>query len=236
MVHLGAISSINSHVILDHVEIENVKFPVYVEGGSIIMNHCSMACDFTCDYINVKGGDALIENCIFYGSGAQDTDAIDLDNVTGGIIRHNRIYYFTGLNSDGIDIGENSEDILIASNLIYHSGDKGISIGQGSTVTVDRNLVVGCKNGIAVKDNSVAVIVNNTFFYNDTTVSCYEKNQGAGGGTAEIVNTIFSSNLLSSIYTDDLSVAAVRYSLSDSELLDGEGNLFSDPLFIDQLI
>ena len=236
MLHKGAISSINSHIVLNHIEIENVEFPVYVEGGSIIINSSSIACDFTCDYINVKGGDALIENSIFYGSDALDTDAIDLDNVTGGIIRNNRIYNFTGFNSDGIDIGENSEDILISSNLIYHAGDKAISVGQGSTVTLDRNLVVGSNHGIAIKDNSSAYVINNTFFYNDTAISCYEKNEGAGGGTAEIVNTILSSNLSSSVYADELSVISVSYTLSDSELLDGEGNLFSDPLFIDQSI
>jgi len=236
MVHHGAISSMNSHVVLDHIEIENVEFPIYTEGGSVILKNSSIACDFICDFINVKGGDALIENCIFYGSDAQDTDAIDLDNVTSGIIRNNRIYDFTGYNSDGIDIGENSEEILIESNLIYHSGDKGISVGQGSSVVLDRNLIVGCNNGIAVKDNSAAYVINNTFFNNDTAISCYEKNQGAGGGTAEIVNTIFSGNLSSSIYTDELSIMSFSYTLSDSELLVGEGNLFSDPLFIDKTI
>ena len=235
-IHHGAISSINSHVVLGHVEIENVEFPIYVEGGSIVLNSSSIACDFICDFINVKGGEALIENCMFYGSDAQDTDAIDLDNVTSGIIRNNRIYDFTGYNSDGIDIGENSEDILIESNLIYHSGDKGISVGRGSSVVLDRNLIVGCNNGIAIKDNSAAYIINNTFFYNDTAVSCYEKNLGAGGGTVEIVNTILSNNLLSSVYVDELSIISVSYTLSDSELLSGEGNLFSDPLFIDNTV
>jgi len=45
-----------------------------------------------------------------------------------------------------------------------------------------------------------------------------------------------SSNLSLSIYVDDLSTASVSYSLSDSEILQGEGNLFSDPYFIDQTI
>ena len=236
MIHQGAISSINSHIILDHIEIENVVFPIYVEGGSITINNSSLASDFTCDYINVRAGDTIIENCVFYGRDAPDTDAIDLDNVSGSIIRNNRIYDFSGSNSDGIDIGESSDEVIIFSNLIYHAGDKGISIGQGSTATVERNLIVGCNNGIAVKDNSAAIIVNNTFFFNDTTVSCYEKNEGQGGGTADIANTIFSSNLSSSIYSDDISVVDVRYSLSDSELINGEGNLFSDPVFIDQSI
>ena len=97
-----------------------------------------------------------------FGSDAEDTDAIDLDNVNNGIVRNNRIYNFNGSNSDGIDIGESSEDILIVSNLIYHAWDKGISVGQSSSVIVDKNLVVGCNNGIAVKDNSFAYITNNT--------------------------------------------------------------------------
>jgi hypothetical protein len=236
MVHHGAISSIHSHIILNHVEIENVEFPIYAEGGSIILNSSSIASDFICDYINVKGGNVLIENCTFYGSDAQDTDAIDLDSVTSGIIRNNRIYNFTGFNSDGIDIGENSENIIIATNLIYYAKDKGISVGQGSTVALDRNLIVGCNIGLAVKDNSEAIVLNNTFVYNDTTISCYEKNEGGGGGSAEIVNTILSNNLSLSIYADELSMASASYSLSDSELLEGEGNLLTDPLFVDQSI
>jgi hypothetical protein len=236
MVHHGAISSIHSHIILNYVEIENVVFPIYAEGGSIIINSSSIASDFICDYINVKSGNALIENCTFYGSDAQDTDAIDLDGVTSGIIKNNRIYNFTGFNSDGIDIGENSENILIVSNLIYHAKDKGVSVGQGSSVILDRNLIVGCNNGLAVKDNSEALVLNNTFVYNDTTISCYEKNEGAGGGSAEIINTILSNNLSLSIYADELSMISASYTLSDSELLEGEGNLLTDPLFVDQSI
>ena len=104
---------------MSHIEIEDVVFPIYVEDGSISISESELSCDYICDYINVKGGEALIENCTFFGSDAQDTDAIDLDNVNNGIVRNNRIYNFTGSNSDGIDIGESSEDILIVSNLIY---------------------------------------------------------------------------------------------------------------------
>ena len=230
--HKGAISGVNSDISISHAEIEDVLFPVYLEGGSLHINQSSISCDFICDFINVKGGDAFIEECTFFGSLAPDTDAIDLDNVTNGIIIRNKIYDFQGTNSDGIDIGENSQNIDIVSNLIYHSYDKGISIGQKSSVNAFKNLIVGGNNGIAVKDSSSAYILSNTFFNNDTSISCFEKNEGAGGGTAEVVNTILSNNLLSSVYTDELSSASVRYSLSDTELLDGEGNLFADPIFV----
>ena len=80
----------------------------------------------------------MIEDCTFFGSDAEDTDAIDLDNVTNGIVRNNRIYNFSGSNSDGIDIGENSENILIISNLIYHAWDKGVSVGQNSSISLEK--------------------------------------------------------------------------------------------------
>ena len=80
------------------------------------------------------------------------------------------------------------------------------------------------------------ILQTTRFFYNDTSVSCFEKNEGSGGGSAEIINTILSTNLSSSIYLDDLSSASISYSLSDSELLDGEGNIFSNPLFVDQTV
>ena len=236
LVHHGAISSINSHVVIGHLEIEDVLFPVYVENGSLSINASLISCDYICDYINVKGGDALIENCTFYGSNSEDTDAIDLDNVINGMVRNNRIYNFLGSNSDGIDIGESSEDIHIASNLIYHAFDKGISVGQSSSVFAEKNVIVGSNHGIAIKDNSIAHIEKNTFFYNDTSISCYEKNEGAGGGSAEIINTILSNSISSSIYFDNFSSASLSYSISDSELLPGEGNIFSDPQFMDQSI
>ena len=53
--HHGAISSINSHTVISHLEIENVLFPIYVEDGSISINGGVLSCDYICDYINVKG-------------------------------------------------------------------------------------------------------------------------------------------------------------------------------------
>ena len=233
LIHRGSISSYNSHIKLSHIEIEDVIFPIYIEGGSISIDSSYISCDYICDFINVKGGNALIENCIFFGSNAPDTDAIDLDNVVNGVIRGNRIYDFQGLNSDGIDIGENSQGINILSNLIYHSYDKGISIGQQSSVNIIKNLVIGGNHGVAVKDSSFAYILNNTFFNNDTSISCFEKNEGAGGGSAEIINTILSNSMVSPIFTDELSNVVVSFSLSNTEDIEGESNLFADPMFID---
>ena len=232
--HHGAISSINSNIVLNRIEIEDVIFPIFVSGGSVHMKESSIECEYICDFINVKGGDGIVENCSFFGSSAQDTDAIDFDDVTNGIIRNNRIYHFSGFNSDGIDIGENSENILIDSNLIYHARDKGISVGQNSSTIIRKNLIIGSNHGVAIKDNSESYIINNTFFNNDTSVSSYEKNEGEGGGIVQIVNSILSNSAFTSTFVDEFSELSVKFSLSNTELLSGEGNLFLDPLFLDQ--
>ena len=54
-VHHGAISSINSHLVISHIEIDDVIFPIYVEDGSISISESVLSCDYICDYINVKG-------------------------------------------------------------------------------------------------------------------------------------------------------------------------------------
>jgi hypothetical protein len=61
-------------------------------------------------------------------------------------------------------------------NLIYYNSDKGFSVGQGSTVTIQKNLVVGCTLGVGIKDTgSAATIDQNTFVSCGNGVAIYEK-------------------------------------------------------------
>ncbi len=236
LIHRGAISAKDSYLQLDHVDLRDVEFPIYIEGGSSSISFCTIRSDQICDFINVKRGVTRIDNCTFFGADAPDTDAIDLDGVTDGIVSNNRIYNFSGYNSDGIDIGEATQGVLLTSNLIYHSSDKGISVGQDSYVIIDHNVIVGCVHGVAIKDNSSALISNNTFYNNHNSVSCFEKNEGVGGGTAEVVNSIMAGSLVASVYADQFSSISVRYSLSSTDLIPGNGNLFLNPLFVDQSV
>ncbi len=231
--HRGAISAINSNLYLDYVDIRDVPFPLYIEGGWSFVSNSSFRSESICDFINVKRGVTRIDSCFFYGSDAPDTDAIDLDGVSDGIVSNNRIYNFLGANSDGIDIGEGSDGVLLTSNLIYHSSDKGISVGQGSSITIDRNLIVGCVLAVAIKDEASAIVTNNSIINNHYGVACYEKNEGAGGGTATVTNTILSGSLIESISVDEYSSIEVSYSLSDLELLPGTTNIVADPQFVD---
>ncbi|MDP8228994.1 MAG: CotH kinase family protein [Candidatus Electryoneaceae bacterium] len=109
----ATISAYQSDITIDNVVIEDVEFPIFTQYGRTVIRNSTISTDVICDYINIKYGEGLVENCIFYGNRAPDTDAIDYDRIIEGVIRNNRIYNFRGVNSDGIDIGEESQDVLI---------------------------------------------------------------------------------------------------------------------------
>lgn len=229
-----AISGLNASLVMDYVDIDQSEGPVFARNGSTILRNSRLHTPYTGDCINVKGGYAETRDSVFLGNNAPDTDAIDYDGVTGGIIANNRIYRFQGPNSDGVDVGEQCVNLLVEGNLIYFNSDKGFSVGQGSTATIRRNLVVGCVLGVGVKDTgSVATIDQNTFVDCDNGVNVYEKNFGAGGGAANVENSIFSKCSLTTVAADALSTATVTYSLSDTVAMTGTGNQLADPQFTD---
>ncbi|MFT5090662.1 MAG: hypothetical protein ACI8PG_005043 [Planctomycetota bacterium] len=230
---LAAISAQNSHLVLDHLDIDDVDFPIFVRGGSVVLQNSRLHADASSDYINVKRGAARSENNVFVGNDAPDTDAIDYDGVVDGVIRNNTFYNFTGANSDAIDIGEEAQNVLIADNRIFNMSDKGVSVGQRSTVRMEGNLIFECAMGVAVKDSSYAFIHKNTFYGNALAVACFEKNIGEWGGRAEVVHSILASSSLHSTLVDEYSELQVRYSLSNTDTLVGAGNLFLDAGFKD---
>ena len=159
----AAISSFHSGLTMDHLDID-ANLPIFVRGGNTVLVNSNVRIRFTGDGINVKGGNALVENCTFTGDPTPDADGVDFDSVTNGVIRANHIYGFAGENADALDIGEGTQNLLIESNRIYNIFDKGISVGQGSTVLARRNLIVDCGIGVGVKDfGSTARVDQNTF-------------------------------------------------------------------------
>ncbi len=231
--HIGGISASNSTLEVNNLEMDSVLFPIFIQKGRFQIRNSKIIIKVISDGINVKSGTGIIENCEFIGGYSKDTDAIDFDDVSFGIIRRNIIHDLLGDNNDGIDLGEKTSNVKIEDNLIYNCDDKGISIGQGSSAIIKGNIIVNCDLGIGIKDDrSYGFIDHNTFFENNIAVSCFEKSAGNGGGKADITNTIFSKSFSEDIYADELSEVHVKYSLSDKELLTGEGNIYGDPEFI----
>ncbi len=228
----AAISAFHGNVDMNHLKILEVfNDPIFAQYSNISLKNSQLHSRITGDLINVKYGQGLVENCDFRGNTQIDTDAIDYDEVENGVIRGNKIYDFLGFNSDGIDLGEESSNVLIENNFIHNCTDKAISVGQLSSVLVQNNTIVNCAQGLGIKDKSTAEIDQNTFYNTTLPVACFEKNIGLGGGTAYVHNTIFSNSADFPYLQDAQSIVQVSNSLSDTEILEGTNNVLGNPHF-----
>lgn len=231
----AAISLFHSNIKLDRITIENVfGNPILARYSDVTLLNSRLHSSVTGDLINVKYGKSFIASCHFTGNDRPDTDAIDYDDVENGVIRNCVITGFYGSNSDGIDIGEKAINVLIDSVFISHISDKGISVGQQSTVNIKNSVFTACNMGIALKDSCEANIEYCTFYGNNMAVATYEKNRGDAGGNGSLSYSILSNSYSQSYWCDDYSSITIRHSLSDNDPLPpGANNQFANPLFID---
>ena len=229
---VAAISAYNcQQLVLDHLNITDVvSNPIAARYSDVTLTNSIIHSRVTGDLINVKYGKGRVEHCTFIGNDQVDTDAIDFDGIDGGIIRDVVAHHFLGDNSDAVDIGEQAIGVIIDSLLAYTITDKGISVGQRSTVKVSNSTFIQTNMGVAVKDSCHADIDKCTFFAVATPVACYEKVDGRLGGNAVITECILSNSYDRTYECDDRSSIRFSGSLSDGDTL-SLGNLYGDPQF-----
>ena len=100
-------------------------------------------------------------------------DQVDIDNSNAFI---SDSYFQTTLNhhnSDGIDFS--GSNAIISNSSFIGFADKGISVGEKSTVYAFDNKVTNNRIGIASKDSSVVFSENNKFLDNDIDFAAYMK-------------------------------------------------------------
>jgi hypothetical protein len=218
--------------VLDHLNITDVMSnPIAARYSDVTLTNSIIHSRVTGDLINIKYGKGRVEHCTFIGNDQVDTDAIDFDGINGGIIRDVVAHHFLGDNSDAVDIGEQAVGVIIDSLLAYTITDKGISVGQRSTVKVSNSTFIQTNMGIAVKDSCHADADKCTFFAVATPVACYEKVDGRLGGNAVVTECILSNSYDQTYQCDAKSSIRFSASLSDGDTLSA-GNLYGDPQFI----
>ena len=227
----GKLDALNSDVLLEYVYLENTRNLNYWDAlfqtkfGNITVRKSSFAGNNTGEgLIFSLPESALVENSYFY----QTPDAIEYLHYNGGIVRNNVII---DCHDDGIDF-DNVHNATIENNVIYNTFDNGITLDTCMNITVKNNLVVGCTQGINLKNNAHALLINNTLYQNGNSIWLYEKYAGSGGGHATILNTIISQTTGLVIDADELSSWTIDYSLCDTEEIEGTRNIFSDPEFV----
>jgi parallel beta-helix repeat protein len=227
----GRLDAINSTVLLENVYLENTRNLNYWDAlfqttyGHITVRESSFISNNTGEgLIFSLPESALVEDSYFY----QTPDAIEYLHYVGGMVRNNVII---NCHDDGIDF-DNVYNATIENNVIFNSFDNGITLDTCMNITVKNNLVFGCTQGINLKNNAHALLINNTLYQNGNSIWLYEKYAGSGGGHATILNTIISQTTGLVFNADKFSSWTIDYSLCDTEEIEGTANLFSDPGFV----
>ena len=229
----AAISLFHSTAYFNTINITKVnRNPILAKYSNVTLINSQLHSKVTGDLINVKYGKATIASCVFRGNDQPDTDAIDYDDVEAGVIRTSIFHDFHGFNSDAIDIGEQAKGILIDSVFIYNISDKGISVGQQSSVMISNAYIINCNLGIAAKDSSHVTGDRITFYGCGIPVASYEKNIGSAGGNVMISRSILSNSNEQHYELDSKSTLGFISSYTDASVLpDSLLNFKADPLF-----
>lgn len=197
-----------------------------IHNANIYMDSCAVQTCLADDGINFKRSNVTIKKSKFINN---NSDHIDLD-FCNAIIESSEFINFDGDNSgDGIDLSGSS--VIMKNNDIRYCGDKGISVGEKSSVLIYGNSIEDNQIGIAVKDSSRALILENIFDSNVINISCYVKKGIFSGGLAYLYSNI---NLpTESIKLDDLSD---YYNLSAINLNRFEINKFGIDQYVENLL
>jgi len=160
--------------------------------------HCEFRTAEGDDAMNSSGAVIILEYSYFHHN---LNDCYD-SNKPSTPISEARYNTFMHCGNDGIDVGEGS-NLFAHHNLIYGSGDKGVSIGEISFPRLENNLMVGCNIGIGIKDGSDPIITNNTLVNNNIGVSNYEAVAGDGPGKGTFKNGIIWGSILADIVNNE---------------------------------
>ncbi len=147
--------------------------------GSVTISNSIITNNRADDGINIKNGSIEIEKSRFIDN---DFDQMDLDHTEGVVEDTFFINSRPGDNNnqDGLDIS--GSKILLSNSQFYGFRDKGVSIGEETTVILNSNRIEQNNTGVAVKDLSKAYFLDNVFINNKTDISLYQKKSIFGGG------------------------------------------------------
>lgn len=222
---VAALSAFDADLVLDHMNLtDNEANPLSARYSSVKITNSRLHSKVLGDLINIKYGHGYIENCRFTGNKYPDTDGIDYDEVTDGVIRNVVIHDFMGSNSDAIDIGESALNVRIDSVLLYNITDKGVSVGQQSTVHLKNATMINTNLGVAAKDSSWIHVSHSTFYGVGTPIASYEKNVGHAGGNVTVSHSLLSNSYDATLLVDDKSTLQISDSQSDNDTLPASDN------------
>jgi hypothetical protein len=187
----------NSNVtsVIEYAEFRNLSAPIqgrweptgavtFYESNITIANS-TFDTNHAEDFLNIIRSDFKLKDIRFLNS---FSDMIDVDfadgQIDGGM--------FNNCGNDCIDLS--GAVVGVSDVTITSAGDKGISAGEMSTLTVLESTISDCNIGIASKDGSVVHISDIDLVRNKYGLASYQKKQEFGGASIVANNTDFRQN------------------------------------------
>jgi hypothetical protein len=154
------------------VEITNSKFSNNLRGD---------------DYLNIIRSNFLLSNSIFQNTNG---DSIDID-FSNGIIKDS---IFNKSLNDAIDFS--GSKVNISNVKIINAGDKAISSGEESEITINNILILNSKMGLVSKDKSKLYADNVSISGSDVAIAAYIKKSEYGPAFIEANNVTINESSL----------------------------------------
>ncbi len=162
--------SISNHRLIDYPGQFNIH-----DVTSFVLSDCLISSNqIGDDALHVAYSQGEITNCRFENAAF---DALDMD-ISEVLVSDSK---FIRSGNDALDLM--ASNISVQNILVDGAGDKCISVGEGSDLSIKNSKLQRCEIGMAVKDLSQAY-VENTYFneFRDIAISLYQKNPRYGSG------------------------------------------------------
>lgn len=153
--------------------------------GEVDISDSIISANHADDGLNIKYSNRVtIKNSRFEDN---FSDQVDLDYCTGTVIssRFLNNIELSDDNSDGLDVS--GSRIIVKDNDFIHFSDKGLSVGENSSVLVYHNTFQDNINAVAVKDLSNVYFMENRFERNSVDINAYQKKPLWGGGAIYVL-------------------------------------------------
>ena len=162
--------------------------------ANVELNHCEFANNTCEDALNIVDAEFVMDNCLIENTFGDGFDG----DFTKGTVRSST---FRQTGNDCLDFSGSTIEIIDC--IVEHSGDKGISGGEASTVTVDNINISDSHIAIASKDQSVVTMTNSNIENCVYGFAAFQKKSEFG--PAQIVLEQVSYNQIDTIKIIDLN-------------------------------
>lgn len=169
-------SSVFNHVVFDGMSALGYKGWTLTGGltvykGKVDLTNCTFKNNTCEDAVNLINSSFTMKSCLIENT---LSDGFDADFCTGTVIQ-------TTLNktgNDGLDFSGSTIKVIDVTILL--PGDKAISGGEKSTVTIEKTNIKGATFGVVSKDNSVVSVRESQFHFCQHVFACYQKKDEYG--------------------------------------------------------